>query len=107
MYSNPSRYAFLFQSYVQLTMLQLHTYKTPLPYKVMERSVYSARCFIENMNRTKTLRDVEVMILEDWYDWCIKCANIETDLIGNIYLSRKSVTFYFKLLIIILLKQCI
>lgn len=81
MYRDPLRYAFLFQSYVQLTMLQLHTYKTPFPYKIMERSVYSARCFIENMKRTKMLRDVEVVVLEDWYDWCIKAANIETDLI--------------------------
>ena len=92
MYSDPSRYAFLFQSYVQLTMLQLHTYKTPLPYKVMERSVYSARCFIENMKRTKILRDVEVMVLEDWYDWCIKCANIETNLI--VYLRTSPEVVY-------------
>ncbi|XP_031825433.1 deoxynucleoside kinase isoform X2 [Nomia melanderi] len=81
MYSDPIRYSFLFQSYVQLTMLQLHTHKTPHPYKIMERSVYSARCFIENMKRTNLLRDVEVNVLEDWYDWCIKSTNIETDLI--------------------------
>lgn len=81
MYTDPSRYAFLFQSYVQLTMLQLHTYKTHQPYKVMERSVYSARCFIENMKRTKMLRDVESIVLEEWYNWCLKSAEIETDLI--------------------------
>lgn len=66
-------------------MLQLHTYKTPFPYKIMERSVYSAKCFIENMRRTKLLRDVEIMVLSDWYEWCIKSTNIETDLIGNIF----------------------
>ncbi|XP_076235305.1 deoxynucleoside kinase isoform X2 [Calliopsis andreniformis] len=81
MYSNPARYAFLFQSYVQLTMFQLHTYESPFPYKIMERSVYSARCFIENMKRTNMLQDVEIMVLNDWHDWCIKNANIETDLI--------------------------
>ncbi|XP_043277522.1 deoxynucleoside kinase isoform X2 [Venturia canescens] len=81
MYKDPKRYGFLFQSYVQLTMLQLHTLKTELPYKVMERSVYSARCFIENMKRTQLLSNVEVIVLEDWYDWCISNAAIETDLI--------------------------
>lgn len=81
MYKDPNRYGFLFQSYVQLTMLQLHTYKTQAPYKIMERSVYSARIFIENMKRKKMLHDVECVVLENWYDWCIKSANIETDLI--------------------------
>ncbi|XP_043527279.1 deoxynucleoside kinase [Frieseomelitta varia] len=81
MYTDPKRYSFLFQSYVQLTMLQLHTYKSAMPYKIMERSVFSARCFIENMKRTKLLEDVEVVVLEDWYDWCIQNANIVTDLI--------------------------
>ncbi|XP_011689017.1 PREDICTED: deoxynucleoside kinase isoform X3 [Wasmannia auropunctata] len=81
MYREPTRYAFLFQSYVQLTMLQLHTCKTPLPYKIMERSVYSAMCFVENLKRTHVLRDVEVTVLDNWYDWCLQNATIETDLI--------------------------
>ncbi|XP_063982082.1 deoxynucleoside kinase-like isoform X3 [Diachasmimorpha longicaudata] len=81
MYKDPGRYACLFQSYVQLTMLQLHTMKSPLPYKIMERSVYSARCFIENMKRTNVLKEVEATVLEKWYDWCINHALIETDLI--------------------------
>lgn len=82
MYSDPSRYAYLFQSYVQLTMLQLHTCKTPLPYKIMERSVYSAMCFIENMKRNNILSTAEVSILDEWYNWCLKNAKIETNLIG-------------------------
>ncbi|XP_015439862.1 PREDICTED: deoxynucleoside kinase isoform X1 [Dufourea novaeangliae] len=81
MYTDPTRYAFLFQSYVQLTMLKLHTHETSFPYKIMERSVYSARCFIESMKRSKTLKDIETVILEDWYDWCITNCHIETDLI--------------------------
>lgn len=84
MYKDPVKNAGLFQSYVQLTMLQLHTMKTNQPYKIMERSVYSARCFIENMKRTKLLQDVEVHVLEQWYTWCIENANIETDLIGEL-----------------------
>ncbi|KAL2722545.1 deoxynucleoside kinase-like isoform X2 [Vespula squamosa] len=92
MYKDPRRYAFIFQSYVQLTMLRLHTYKTQLPYKVMERSVYCSRLFIENMKRNKILQDVEIVVLEEWYDWCIKNANIETDLI--IYLRTSPEVVY-------------
>ncbi|KAI4503896.1 hypothetical protein M0802_001299 [Mischocyttarus mexicanus] len=92
MYKEPKRYAFLFQSYVQLTMLQLHTYKTRLPFKIMERSVYSARLFIENMKRSKMLQDIEFIVLEDWYDWCIQSANIETNAI--IYLRTSPEIVY-------------
>ncbi|XP_076762199.1 deoxynucleoside kinase [Xylocopa sonorina] len=95
MYTDPVRYSFLFQSYVQLTMLQLHTYKSPMPYKIMERSVFSARCFIENMKRTKQLQDIEVIVLEDWYDWCVQNANIETDLI--VYLRTSPDIVYHRM----------
>ncbi|XP_046419386.1 deoxynucleoside kinase isoform X1 [Neodiprion fabricii] len=92
MYKDPVRYGCLFQSYVQLTMLQLHTQKTNLPFKVMERSVYSARCFIENMKRTKMLEKVEIDILEQWHEWCIQCADIQTDLI--VYLRTSPEVVY-------------
>ncbi|XP_012252857.1 deoxynucleoside kinase isoform X2 [Athalia rosae] len=92
MYKDPARYGFIFQSYVQLTMLQLHTQKTHLPFKVMERSVYSARCFIENMKRTKTLEQVELSVLEEWYDWCLNSADIQTDLI--VYLRTSPEVVY-------------
>ncbi|KAG6804180.1 deoxynucleoside kinase [Apis laboriosa] len=95
MYTDPKRYSFLFQSYVQLTMLQLHTYKSLMPYKIMERSVFSSRCFIENMKRKKLLHDVEVVILEDWYDWCIENADIETDLI--VYLRTSPDVVYHRM----------
>lgn len=94
MYQDPRRYAFLFQSYVQLTMLQLHTFSTCKPYKVMERSVYSARCFIENMKRNSVLTDVEMKVLETWYHWSIENAHIETDLIG-ITIFNYQITFNF------------
>lgn len=85
MYKNPKRYSFLFQSYVNLTMIKLHVYKCSMPYKIMERSIFSARCFVENMRRTKLLPDVEIVVLEDWHDWCIQNINIETDLISTFF----------------------
>ncbi|XP_015584810.1 deoxynucleoside kinase isoform X2 [Cephus cinctus] len=92
MYKDPGQYACLFQSYVQLTMLQLHTIETPTPYKIMERSVFSARCFIENMKRTKMLRPVESVVLEEWYNWCITNVKLKTDLI--IYLRTTPEVVY-------------
>lgn len=75
-------YGFLFQSYAQLTRLKLHSVNTTSAYKVMERSIFSARCFLENMKRTKMILDVEAEILEKWYDWSIKNNDIKADLIG-------------------------
>lgn len=43
MYDSPSRWALTFQTYVQLTLLDMHTHASPHPVKMMERSVYSAR----------------------------------------------------------------
>lgn len=92
MYKDTSRFACLFQSYVQLTMTQLHALNTQKPYKIMERSAYSARLFIENMKRNKTLKDVELYVLEAWYDWSIENSGIETDLIGK---SKFSILLIF------------
>ena len=67
MYTNPSRWAFAFQSYVQLTMVQHHTKppsKEKIKIKMMERSLYSARnCFAENLRRTGQLSQVEFAVL--------------------------------------------
>lgn len=81
MYTNPHRWACHFQSYVQLTMLKLHTRKTNKDFKVMERSFYSGRCFVENMRRHNLLEPVEYYVLEEWYKTLAKKVCIETDLI--------------------------
>ncbi|XP_025159972.1 deoxynucleoside kinase-like [Harpegnathos saltator] len=81
LYKEPKRYSFLFQSYAQVTRLELHTMPTPTPYKVMERSVFSTKCFLENMKRTNIISNVEAAVSENWYNWSIRNANIKTDLI--------------------------
>lgn len=53
MYEQPAKYALALQTYVQLTMLQNHRQDVPTQFKLMERSLYSARyCFVENLFRT-------------------------------------------------------
>lgn len=54
---------------------------TPTPYKVIERSIYSTKCFLENMKRTKSISHVEATILDKWYEWSVENADIKTDLI--------------------------
>ena len=39
MYRDPARYSFLFQTYVQVTMLQQHSAPCTKPVKIMERSL--------------------------------------------------------------------
>lgn len=49
------------------------------------------------MKRTNTILDLETVVLEKWYDWCIESANIKTDLIGTYILEKISIlnlTFY-------------
>lgn len=43
MYQDPAKNAMAFQSYVQLTMLEMHQASFDHPVKVMERSIHSAR----------------------------------------------------------------
>jgi deoxyadenosine/deoxycytidine kinase len=43
MYKDPHKWSLCFQSYVQLTMLDLHTRPVVEPFKMMERSIYSAK----------------------------------------------------------------
>ena len=43
MYSDPARHSYMFQSYVQLTMMDNHTVHCEEPVKMMERSIHSGR----------------------------------------------------------------
>lgn len=64
LYNDPSRYSLAFQTYVQLTMIKIHSV-TP---KLMERSIYSARyCFVENLYRLNYLSRLEYVILDKWF----------------------------------------
>lgn len=52
MYEEPKKYALALQTYIQLTMLQNHRHPVTTEFKLMERSLHSARyCFVENLFR--------------------------------------------------------
>ena len=70
MYENPERHSYTFQSYVQLTMAQVHAEKTPKPIKIMERSLWSARhVFAENLHRSGMMATSELEVLNAWYEF--------------------------------------
>ncbi|KAF5284760.1 hypothetical protein FQA39_LY04485 [Lamprigera yunnana] len=93
MYQDRERWGFTFQSYVQLTMLKQHAFKTPLPIKLMERSIYSARyCFVEKMYRDNILPGPSASVINEWFKWSIENADTSVDLI--IYLKSSPEVVY-------------
>lgn len=82
MYENPSKWAFSFQMYVQLTILQQHTKPTNSPIKLMERSIYSARyCFVENMYQEKVMPSPSFSVINDWFKWLTTNVDLSVDMI--------------------------
>ncbi|XP_003745597.1 deoxynucleoside kinase [Galendromus occidentalis] len=82
MYENPRKYSLALQTYVQLTMLQNHRAPVSTDFKLMERSLYSARyCFVENLFRSNLLSEVETIILDEWFEHLITTECCVVDLI--------------------------
>lgn len=84
MYSDPKRWAHLFQSYVLLTMMEAHETPVDKNLCVMERSVYSARyCFIENLRKSNPplIDDMEYTVYQKWFDWLMIHNRPKVDLI--------------------------
>eukprot|EP00094_Tigriopus_californicus_P005319 TCALIF_05128-PA protein Name:"Similar to dnk Deoxynucleoside kinase (Drosophila melanogaster)" AED:0.11 eAED:0.11 QI:0/0.16/0.28/0.71/0.83/0.71/7/1278/362 len=120
MYEDPKRWSMLFQTYVQLTMMQQHTKPCAKPTRIMERSLLrqppqsfmsqhslvmmsqrkspgwnDARyCFVENLYAEGKLEDCEYAVLSEWFNYLLTCPsmNFKIDLI--IYLrTRPDVAF--------------
>lgn len=82
MYKDTSKWAFPFQSYVTLTMLQSLRLPTNKPIKLVERSLYSARyCFVEKMVRDNLIHPPACAVLDEWYNWIHDNLDINVDLI--------------------------
>lgn len=94
MYSDPQKWSYTFQSYVQLTILQHHALKTCHPIKLMERSVYSARyCFVEQLMRSGCIEDCSVAVMDEWVKWAKEASDISVDLIGKYNYNTKKTTY--------------
>ena len=63
LYEDPKRWSFQFQSYVQLTRLQLLKKQTDCSVKIIERSIQNNRfCFLENARREGSLSGAELEV---------------------------------------------
>ncbi|KAK5638281.1 hypothetical protein RI129_012577 [Pyrocoelia pectoralis] len=96
MYEDRERWGFTFQSYVQLTMLKQHTFKTNSPIKLMESSVYSSRyCFVEKMISDGILPSPSASVIDEWFKWITSNAFCSVDLISEYYYDICSFVQYF------------
>ncbi|XP_067002408.1 deoxynucleoside kinase-like [Anabrus simplex] len=93
LYEDPTKWALTFQTYVQLTMTDLHTRRSSHPVKLMERSIFSARyCFVENLYRSKVMPSADFTVLDEWFKWITSHMDVGGDLI--VYLRTKPEVVY-------------
>ncbi|ESO82884.1 hypothetical protein LOTGIDRAFT_109002, partial [Lottia gigantea] len=93
MYEDPSRWGLTFQTYVQLTMLEIHTQPQEKRIKMMERSIYSAKyCFVENLYKGGKMPEIEYIVLTEWFDFLVRTRDLNVDII--VYLQTKPETVY-------------
>jgi len=96
LYEDPKRWSFQFQSYVQLTRLQLLKKPTDCSVKIIERSIQNNRfCFLENARREGSLSGSELAVLFEWYSWLDNNLGIPLDLI--VYLRTSPQVAYERL----------
>merc|ERR1719341_1449070 len=96
LYEDPKRWSFQFQSYVQLTRLQLLKKQTDCSVKIIERSIQNNRfCFLENARREGSLSGSELEVLIEWYKWLDTNLGIPLDLI--VYLRTSPQVAYDRL----------
>lgn len=82
MYKEGEKWAFPFQSYATLTMLQTHNTQTTKRIKMMERSLFSGRyCFTEAMLANNVLHKAMYDVMLEWYKFISANIHIQTDLI--------------------------
>ncbi|XP_066986567.1 deoxynucleoside kinase-like isoform X1 [Macrobrachium rosenbergii] len=82
LYEDPQRWSFLFQSYVQLTRLDIHLQDTNCPVKLIERSLQNNRyCFVESGYDCGHLQGVEYSVLCEYFDLLESQLDIGIDLI--------------------------
>ncbi|XP_025076562.1 thymidine kinase 2, mitochondrial-like isoform X2 [Pomacea canaliculata] len=91
LYRDPSRWGMALQTYVQLTMLKIHTKPQVQPVRMMERSLHSARyCFVENLRNSGNMPEMEYVILDEWYRWITQAHNVHVDLFVYLYTTPET-----------------
>merc|ERR1711997_1427380 len=95
MYEDPKRWSFELQSYIQLTMVQEHMRPCPVPVKMMERSLLSARyCFVENLFNSGNMEESEYLVLSEWFNFLVSCPLMNFKVDQIIYLRTDPEVVY-------------
>jgi len=85
MYEDPARWSLLFQTYVQLTMIQQHTRPATKPIRIMERSL-ARYCFVENLYSRGKMTDAEYAVLSQWFNFLVTCPQLDLKIDHIVYL---------------------
>lgn len=97
LYENPQRWAYTVQTFILLTLLELHTKPQTRPVRLMERSMFSSRyCFVENQYNNKLMGQMEYLMISRWFDWLVKNNDVEIDLM--VYLQTNPETVYERIM---------
>ena len=68
-YQDPCTYGYLFQNYVQLTLLERHLQPPRNNIRIMERSIYSSHhVFQRHLSESLELDEIENRMLTTWFD---------------------------------------
>lgn len=95
-HKDPEKFAFPFQSYVMLTMLQRQLEEPKKPIRLFERSLLGASlCFIEALLETDKIDTTMATILKKWYEFLHTNFDPEIDLI--IYVKTSPTKAYQRL----------
>lgn len=96
MYQDPERWGLTLQTYIQLTMLGMHTSAMTAPVRMIERSIFSAKyIFVENLFRSGKMPEVDFAVLSEWFDWITTNISIPVHLI--VYLQTSPQTCHERL----------
>ena len=77
-YKDPCKYSFLFQSYVQLTLLRQLVEEVPTKIKLCERSLFSAKyCFVQNLREEEKLAEPEYAVLDAWFQYIVNNNTVQ------------------------------
>eukprot|EP00057_Strongylocentrotus_purpuratus_P019927 XP_011674401.1 PREDICTED: thymidine kinase 2, mitochondrial-like [Strongylocentrotus purpuratus] len=61
-------------------MLTSHQTPHTHPFKMMERSIFSAKyCFVENLYKSGVMSEAEYAVLTEWFDWIITTSYCNVD----------------------------
>ena len=92
------RHSYTFQSYVQLTMAQLHAANVPTPIKMIERSLWSSRhVFGKNLEQTKKMAQSEFEVLNAWFEFLKSCPDVDLGVDIVVYLRTSPDVAYKRL----------